>query len=209
MKALIGRSVLTSVAIVGSLFAAVTQVTGTQVRADEEIAFAYSDPFGLTATGRITVVNSGLKDGSKHAISGHLEITANPQYLPAPDISSQFPPNHYVGRYELLPAGPDQTFYFDDQTNGDNLFFPDDDAADAANGLGVPGDSYLTGGGLLFGTVHKGAVEISINIYSIGDGVYGCQICNAAVNNSHDPNTDLADWAPEQGTLQWTNRPKK
>lgn len=207
MKAVIGRLLLTSV-IVAAL-ATVSHITVAQVRAADEIDFTYSDPYGLKMNGQITVVNSGLKDGSLHAVSGHLEITANPQFLPAPDISSQFPANHYVGRYELLPAGPDKTYFFNDQTNGDNLFFPDEDAAAAANGLGVPGDSYLTGGGLVFGTVHKQVLEISINIYAVGDGVYGCQICNAAVNNAHDPNTDLADWAPESGTFIWTNRPRR
>jgi hypothetical protein len=199
----VGRFVLTAVAIIGSLLAGVNQT-----RAGDEITFTYTDPYGLKATGQLTVVPSDLKDGSLWAVSGSLEITANPQILPADDISSKFPPNHYVGRYELLSAGPYRTDFFDDQTNGDNLFFPSDDTADAANGLGVPGDSYLTGGGLMFGTVRNKTVEISINIYSIGNNVYGFQICNAAVDNDHDPNTDLAAWAPEEGTFKWTNPPR-
>jgi len=60
----------------------------------------------------------------------------------------------------------------------------------------------------MFGTLHKQTVEISINIYSIGNGVYGCQICNAAVDNARDPNTDLAAWDPEMGTFEWTNPPR-
>jgi len=203
MKAVMGRFLLTSVAIVGSLLA-----TAAQIRADDKIEFTYSDPYGLKATGQITVVPSGLRDGSLWAISGTLEITANPQQLPPGDISSQFRPNHYVGHYDLLSAGPYFTPFFDDQTNADNLFFPDDDTASAANGLGVPGASYLTGGGLMFGTVHDKVVEISINIYAVGNGVYGCQICNAAVDNAHDPNTDLADWGPEEGTFHWLNGPR-
>jgi hypothetical protein len=202
MQALVGRFVLTAVAIVGSLLAGVAQSRA------EEITFTYTDPFGLKATGQITVVPSGLKDGSLWAVGGSLEITADPKTLPAGDVSSQFPANHYVGRYELLSAGPYRTPFFDDQTNGDNLFFPSEDTTYAANGLGVPGDSYLTGGGLMFGTLHKQTVEISINIYSIGNGVYGCQICNAAVDNAHDPNTDLAAWDPEMGTFEWANPPR-
>ena len=73
-----GRFVLTAVAIVGSLLAGVAQS-----RAAEEITFTYTDPYGLKATGQITVVPSDLKDGSMWAVSGSLKITANPQFLPA------------------------------------------------------------------------------------------------------------------------------
>ena len=135
MKAVTGRVLLTTVAIVGSLWA-----TAAQIKAADEIVFTYHDPYGLEAIGLITVVPSGLNDGSLLAVSGDLEIIANPQYLPAPDISSQFPPNHYVGHYRLLKAGPETTTFFNGQTSADNLFFPDEDASTAVNGDAVPGD---------------------------------------------------------------------
>ena len=195
MKVLIGRFVLTYAAIVGSFLGTVAQA-----RADQ-FTFTYSDPYGDSSYGTLTAAPSGLADGSWWATSGTLTITANPQYLPGGNVSSVFPDNHYVGTYNLLPLGPYLTWIFNHQTGGDNLIYPSQDASSAIQEQ-VPGASYLDSGGLMFGSS-----QIGINIYAVGNSVYGFQIVNTAVNGVHQ-NTDLAAWAPEEGTFQLTAVPE-
>jgi hypothetical protein len=191
MKTLICRFVLTYAAIVGSFLGTVAQV-----RADQ-FTFTYSDPYGDSAYGTLAAAPSGLGDGSWWVTSGTLTITANPQYLPAGNVSSVFPANHYVGTYNLLPLGPLLTYLFNNQMNADNLIYPSGNAYSSAQiNEQVPGFSYMDSGGLEFGSS-----QIGIGIYAIGNGVYGFQIVNTAVNGVHQ-NTDLAAWAPEEGTFQ-------
>ena len=197
MKPLIGRCVLAYAVIVGSFLATVDRV-----RADQ-FTFTYSDPYGDSAYGTLTTVPSGLADGSLWGISGTLTITANPQFLPPGNVSSIFPANHYVGTYNLLPLGPLWTAIFSGQTSGDNLVYPSQNAyASVQAGRGVPGASYLDSGGLMFGSS-----QIGINIYAVGNAVYGFQIVNTAVNGVHQ-NTDLGAWAPEMGSFELTVVPE-
>ena len=197
VKAVIGRFVLTYAAIVGSFMGTVAQA-----RADQ-FTFTYSDPYGDSSYGTLTAAPSGLADGSWWVTSGTLTITANPQYLPPGNISSIFPANHYVGTYNLLPIGPLWTPIFNNQTSGDNLIYPSQDAYSTVQPTtSVPGASYLDSGGLMFGSS-----QIGINIYAVGNSVYGFQIVNTAVNGVHQ-NTDLAAWAPEEGTFQLTDVPE-
>ncbi len=197
-KAVIGRFVLAYVAM-ATLFLS----TEAQARADQ-FTFTYSDPYGDIAQGTLTAAPSGLADGSWWATSGTLTITANPQFLPPGNVSSIFPANHYVGTYNLLTIGPFWTLVFANQMSADNLIYPSQDAYSSVQGslTQVPGSSYLDSGGLLFGSS-----QIGIDIYAVGYGVYGFQIVNTAVNGVHQ-NTDLAAWAPEEGTFQLTAVPE-
>ncbi len=197
LKAVMGRFVLTYAAIVGSFLGTVVQA-----RADQ-FTFSYSDPYGDSTYGTLTAAPSGLADGSWWVTSGTLTITANPQYLPAGNVSSVFPSNHYVGTYNLLPLGPLWTPIFNNQTSGDNLIYPSQNAYSTVQpNISVPGASYLDSGGLMFGSS-----QIGINIYAVGNAVYGFQIVNTTVNGVHQ-NTDLAAWGPEEGTFQLTAIPE-
>jgi hypothetical protein len=176
--------------------------TVAQARADL-FTFTYSDPYGDSSYGTLTAAPSGLADGSWWVTSGTLTITANPQYLPAGNVSSVFPANHYVGTYNLLPLGPLLTYLFANQVNADNLIYPSGNAYSSAQiNEQVPGFSYMDSGGVLFGTS-----QLGIEIYAIGDSVYGFTILNTAVNGVHQ-NTDLAAWAPEEGTFELTAIPE-
>lgn len=191
-------SVVLTYAVIVSCFLG----TAAQTRGDQ-FTFTYSDPYGDFAHGMLTAVPSGLADSSLWVISGSLTITANPQYLPPGNVSSIFPSNHYVGTYNLLPLGPLWTPLFDNQTSGDNLIYPSRDAYSTAQPIvWVPGASYLDGGGLMFGSSN-----LTINIYAVGNDVYGFQIVNAAVNGVHG-NTDLGAWGPEMGAFQLTAIPE-
>jgi hypothetical protein len=201
MKAAFARFVLACCAIVVSYLGA-----GIQARA-EPFTFTYSDSYGDQANGTINTVPSGLGDGSQWATSGALTITANPQFIPPSGVSSQFPANHYVGSYGLVAAGPFDTTFLGGSVDGDNLVYPSNSGAGAGNGNVVPGPSYLSGGGLMFGTPLQ---NILINIYGVGDDVYGIVIANTAVFPGPDPHRPYLDLGafPETGSFQLTATPE-
>jgi hypothetical protein len=168
----------------------------------ETFTFTYSDPYGDQAHGVLTTAGpDGFGDSGLWVASGSLTITANPQTLPPGNQSSQFPADHYVGTYDLDPIGPAVQTVAGGVASGDNVLYPDQNANSAQPGIGVGGKSYLDGGGLVFG---QG--PIFINIYAVGDGVYGFQIVNK--NSQGHYYTDLGAWAPEAGSMTLTAVPE-
>jgi hypothetical protein len=164
--------------------------------------FTYSDPYGDASHGTVTTSGpDGFGDSGLFVTSGSLTITANPQFLPGGDVSSQFPANHYVGTYNLVPLGPSVTGFYNNLITADNVIYPGNVANSAQPGTAVPGNSYLDAGGLMFGTS-----QILINIYAVGNSVYGLQIVNT--NSQGVPYTDLAVWAPEVGSVSLSAVPE-
>ena len=101
--------------------------------------FTYSDPSGTSGKGTLSVVDSGLGDGSLHAVSGTLTLTGTANG------------NASLGTYPLIPGGPGV-----DNSGGfiyDNLIYPLNNAGTGVNGGGTIDPSYLDFPGLLFGTL--------------------------------------------------------
>jgi hypothetical protein len=186
-----------------AVFAALTLGSAPECRADL-FEFTYSDPYGDQANGILSTSGpDGLGDSGLWVTGGSITITANPQFLPqgGGNVSSKFPANHYVGTYDLQPAGPLLTNFYGHLTSGDNVLYPGGVADSVQPGLALPGQSYLDGGGLLFATA-----PVLMNIYGVGNGVYGLQIVN--LTPSGTPYTDLGAWGPEAGSLTLTPVPE-
>lgn len=187
--------------ITAALFAA--SLLGVAPRCHADLfKFTYSDTYGDQAFGVLSTSGpDGFGDSGLWVTSGSITITANPQYLPPGNQSSQFPANHYVGTYALDSIGPTLQDVAGNLISGDNVLYPDQNAASAQPGVGVGGKSYLDGGGLVFSDG-----SVFINIYAVGNGVYGFEIVNK--NSSGQYYTDLGAWSPEAGSMTLTAVPE-
>lgn len=147
-----------------------------QMRAGDLYDFTYNDTAGDVANGQLTVVDSGLGDGSVLATGGWIDVTA----------SSGTPSSAVVGTYPLMTSsgtttaiGPSVTS--PDQINFevDNLLYPNWAAGSGANNgfSGYPlitNPSYLDEFGLVFGGPGSTGQQVAVNIW--GNGSQGGSI---------------------------------
>ncbi len=152
-----------------------------QMRAGDLYDFTYNDTAGDVANGQLTVVDSGLGDGSVLATGGWIDVTAS-----APNASGDT--SVVIGTYPLLTSsgtsaigpGISSSQYF----TVDNLLYPANDAGSgvySGNGLSaIINPSYLDNGGLVFGGTGSTGGQDEVNIW--GNGSQGAPL--GGVNNA-------------------------